>query len=511
MNLKISVHLVLLCATLMIPVATLAQEVPPAPDGLSQQQSVGTDRAGGQAAESAKKLAFDASVISQGQSAFQANCTQCHDASLSLHKQKTLNGWRNTVRRMAGLEGATIPSGDFEAIAVYLTSVHRGADATLAESKPGDADAKHSEADADERISVFASLSPMFRSGTGDIQDAGFMPETWLGVSFQPKGFVSARATACFTCHNEADEGLLSRIDLVEAAVRFDFMQLIEPRCRGNWQAAVDAGRFVVPFGAFASQVNPGVYRTVSQPLIYNMGQRVSASQLGDPVLPMPYSDEGANLSFTVPLTEAIKASWDGYVVNGLQGDANGLNFHRSTDYVDNNRSPAIGSRLTIGNQHLRIGGSIMGGRFANFPNAPPVDSGLTYLIFGADITARYRDLLRIQAEFAQRNSDRVVELPGVLVDRESVRGGYVEGELLICRRYKISALVRYDEQVRTALLPPAESSLSTGDFCVSRFTYGLNWTLPGGSLLMVNHEYWRLPKGLQDVNVVGVRWAATF
>ena len=504
MNLRVSVHSVLLCATLLIPVATLAQDVPPAPGDSSQQPSADTDQADEKAADSAKKPAFDASVIAHGQAAFQANCTECHDANLSLHKQKSLNGWRNSVRRMAALEGATIPSGDWEAIAVYLTSVHRGADATVADSKL-------SEHDAEERFSVFASLSPMYRNGPGDIQDPGFMPETWLGVSFQPKGFVSARATACFTCHNEPAEGLLSRIDLVEAAVRFDFMQLIEPHCRGNWQAAVDAGRFVVPFGAFASQVNPGVYRTVSQPLIYNMGQRVNASQLGDPVLPMPYSDEGTNLSFTVPLTETIKASWDGYVVNGLQGDADGINFHTSTDYVDNNRSPAIGSRLTVGNQYLRLGGSIMGGRFANFPNASPVDSGLAYLIFGADVTARYKDLLRVQAEFAQRNSDRVVALPGVLVDRESLGGGYVECELLVSRRYKISALVRYDEQVRNALLPPPGSSLTTGDFSVSRFTYGLNWTLPGGSLLMVNHEYWHLPKGLQDVNVVGVRWAATF
>ena len=177
---------------------------------------------------------------------------------------------------------------------------------------------------------IYGTLSPTYRSGTGDVQNRGFFPEVWLGVAFQPKKFVSARATACLSCHNSGDvEG---RIDLVEAAVRFDFMQLVEPRCRGNWQATVDAGRFVVPFGAFSSQVNPGVFRTMSKPLIFNMGLRVLDRQLGDPVLTMPYSDEGANLNFGVPITESIRATWNDYVVNGLQGGANGINFDASTN-----------------------------------------------------------------------------------------------------------------------------------------------------------------------------------
>lgn len=509
MSLRVSVRSVLLCAAILIPVAALAQDVPPAPGDSIQQPFADTDRADEKAADSAKKPAFDASVIAQGQAAFQANCTECHDANLSLHKQKSLNGWRNTVRRMAALEGASVPAGDWEAIAIYLTAVHRGAEVTVDDSK------QPSEHDADERFSIYGTLSPTYRSGTGDVQNRGFFPEVWLGVAFQPKGFVSARATACLSCHNSGDvEG---RIDLVEAAVRFDFMQLVEPRCRGNWQATVDAGRFVVPFGAFSSQVNPGVFRTVSKPLIFNMGLRVLDSQLGDPVLPMPYSDAGANLNFGVPITESIMATWNGYVVNGLQGGANGINFDASTNYTDNNRSPAIGSRVTVGNQYMKLGGSIMGGRFANFPNAPPVDSSLTYMIFGADLTLRYQDLIRIQCEYAQRNTDRVLDpavypaLPALIIDRERVGGGYVEAEALISRKYKISALVRYDDQVRNALIPPPDSALTTGNFSVSRFTYGLNWTLPGGSLLMVNHEYWHLPKGLQDVNVVGVRWAATF
>jgi hypothetical protein len=42
------------------------------------------------------------------------------------------------------------------------------------------------------------------------------------------------------------------------------------------------------------------------------------------------------------------------------------------------------------------------------------------------------------------------------------------------------------------------------------RITTGLNWVLPGGSLLIVDHEYWQFKDGGHD-NVVGVRWTVTF
>ena len=225
----------------------------------------------------------------------------------------------------------------------------------------------------------------------------------------------------------------------------------------------------------------------------------------------MPYCDEGANLSVSYKLNDCLTATWDGYLVNGLSGDGEGINFDRIREYVDNNRSPAIGTRMTVGSQALRFGGSIMGGRFADYGGEPPVDSTLTYTIVGANVVARYGDLLRVQFQSAQRRTDRVIELPKAEFDRENVADCYVEGELLVSRCHKISLLMRYDRQDRSALLPPGESSLDTGTFDVSRWTLGVNWTLPGGSLLMVNDEYWVLPGALPSTHVVGVRWAATF
>jgi hypothetical protein len=80
-----------------------------------------------------------------------------------------------------------------------------------------------------------------------------------------------------------------------------------------------------------------------------------------------------------------------------------------------------------------------------------------------------------------------------------------------LSRIYRINFLARYDSQSRSSLATVPESDLPTGNFTVRRFTYGINWTLPGGSLLMVNHEHWMMPHELHNVDVLGVRWAVTF
>ncbi|HEY2882314.1 MAG TPA: hypothetical protein VGJ15_07775, partial [Pirellulales bacterium] len=66
---------------------------------------------------------FDAAIVSQGQSAFNSDCTQCHDAQRSTGKSKSLADWKATVGRMANKDGANVPAGDRDAIATYLASL----------------------------------------------------------------------------------------------------------------------------------------------------------------------------------------------------------------------------------------------------------------------------------------------------------------------------------------------------------------------------------------------------
>ncbi|HEV3022142.1 MAG TPA: hypothetical protein VGX76_06730 [Pirellulales bacterium] len=471
------------------------------PDELDEPPPADAESKAAQKGDQAAPSGFSPALVARGRSAFNVACTQCHDAERSTSKQKDLAGWRATVRRMAGKSGADVPQSDWEAIATYLASLNTTASANGA--------AGAAAAGEERQFSVFATFSPTFRGGNDNLELGGFMPQTWVGASWtQAKGLLSARATACVTCHVEAGNG--HRIELVEAAMRLDVAQWL---CKAdtNVKVNVDGGRFIVPFGAFSAQVNPGVYRTVSTPLIFNMGQRVLPSDIGDPVLPMPYADQGALINGSLPIGERLNATFDTYIVNGLRGTSTGIDFYESRNYVDNNKEPAVGGRMTFGGQWVRMGTSFTTGRFNDDIGSGPHAQGLYYKIYGIDLTARYKDVVRFQFEYAQRDSDRVVGLPGLLISRERVGGLYFEGEIRLLEKPRISFLMRYDMLNRDSVRPPPGSTLTTGDFSVTRITYGVNTVLPGGSLLILNYERWGLPTPLPRLDVLGIRWAATF
>jgi hypothetical protein len=452
--------------------------------------------------EAPKANRFDPALVSRGNAAFQNACTQCHDAERSTTKTKSLAGWRATVRRMAGKNGADVPQADWEAIATYLASLSAPA------GEASDGAAAGAAETPEQQFSLWATFSPTWREGNDHMELPGFFPTTWVGVNWQSKGALSARATACVTCHTEP--GNAHRIELVEAAMRVDLVNLICGR-DAPVKAIVDAGRFIVPFGAFSAQVNPGVYRTVALPLIFTMGQRVFPGDLGDPVLPMPYADQGANLSASKPIGETGTATFDAYVVNGLRGNSNGIDFFDSRNYVSGNKEPAIGTRVTLGNQFVRLGSSLTAGRFNDDTGSGPQHQGLYYRIYGFDLQARYENLLRFQVEYANRDTDRIVSLPGQLLAREHVGGIYLEGEARLKKESKFSFLMRYDLLDHRSPVAPPGSTLTTGRFDVRRTTWGVNYQFAGASLLMFNYERWILPGPLPNLNVYGVRWVATF
>lgn len=457
--------------------------------------------------------AFDPQLIACGQIAFENRCIQCHDREKSLQKIKSVAKWRTTVRRMAEKDGAEVAEGEIDSIATYLASLNpnaRQAEADQSAAASTGRDGwRETLADAADELTIFGTLSPTWRGGTPDLQNGGFVPDVWAGLAWQSQNSpVSVKATACFSCHSEA--GLGSRIELVEAAVRLDLGYLLTGCRATQLRTSVEAGRFIVPFGAFAQQSNPGVYRTVSKPLMYNMGLRVADGRWGDPVLPMPYSDEGLRFDASYEF-ENFNATFDGYVVNGLQGTQDGIDFDFSRDYVANNQRPSVGTRVTVGSSMLRFGGSFIAGMFSPTGGVGPANSNLYYNIAGADAQFRWKDILRVQCEYALRNSDHVVDLPGQLINVDKTDGMYLEAELLMSRKYRLGLLGRYDWQRRASPIAPPESDLSTGTFSVQRVTWGINHTLPGGSLLMFNHEHWIFPLGYHAADVFGVRWSVSF
>jgi hypothetical protein len=465
---------------------------------------------------SAPSQAFDQAVVSAGMAAFERSCTKCHDASRSLERTKDLAGWRATVKRMAGKRGADVPSSDIEPIAVYLASRNAAASATAASAPAAEKEKTGAAASGSDTssFSTFATLSPQWRGGNNHLQNPGFGPLAWVGGNWQGN-IVSARATLCISCHGVHEPGQISRIEAVEVAVRLDLSEFLKQylhEMKGN----IDAGRFVVPFGAFSAIVDPSLYRTVSPPLIFNMGQRLFNQDLGFPVLPMPYANQGVNLDLAVPLgdcgTGPITLTTDSYLINGLEGSGNGIDFIQSRDLFDINNRVAGGGRVTVGDPYVRAGASLTGGRLDD-PNAAVAPSGLYYTIFGFDVRAQYKRLFRCQFEYARRDSDRVgVVSNGSGVFSEAVYGYYVEAEVRPWDKCHVSLLARYDWQNYSSPLPPSGSSLPTGKFDVERVTIGINIELWHQSLLMIDFERWLLPEaGNPRADVFGVRYTITF
>jgi hypothetical protein len=437
----------------------------------------------------------DKEQIRTGQGYFESSCTQCHDAARATSKRKSNSAWLATIRRMAAKEGADIPASQDAAIAAYLVSL--GSSESGGTSGGGSASGGSGDAAADEgeqSLTFNATLSPVYRGAQPGLENKGFFPDTWIGVDWRPaKSPVSGRVVACASCHGVINNGL--GVELVEASATADLLHLLSgcPREKrdGLWQAELKAGRFIVPFGAYSERVHPGSLETVTLPLMFNMGRRVGNIGILQPVLPLPYSDEGVDLHSERKIGCESNATLDVYGVNGLQTGGPG-EFTDSRSYVDNNSNTSVGYRATIGDQDFRLGGSMASGELQ--AQGSPVQN---YNLTGGDASLRIKDWLRVYYEYAIRVEDSF----GFVSSRSIAYGNYVEADVRLLDDPAIWFVERYDTLNHRGFLGTQDTD---------RITTGLNWVLPGGSLLIVDHEYWQFSDGSHD-NVLGMRWTVTF
>lgn len=424
-------------------------------------------------------------MVNRGRVAFEQNCTQCHDADRSLNKQKSLAGWLATVRRMAALDDADIPADEIQPIAEYLAdrnSVTAETETTAEMSTV-----------LGSGISTSGTLAPYWRGGNDNIENPNFFPDAWLTVDWQPEGRLRGRATACTSCHSNESGRSGFTLEMVEAYVALDMLgnspcATQDPRCGLQVNSEIRFGRVMVPFGGYAN-ANPSIQKAVTLPLMFNMGQQVERVGSRPPVLPMPYADEGA-LIHNVFRRCDIVATLDIYGVNGLQASGPGIGFTASRSYTDNNTDVAFGSRATIGNKWLRVGGSWMSGR--HHTGVP-----LSYHLAGIDSTLRILDDdIRLHFEYALRRND---SSSGV---RQIAYGTVTEFDALLWSEPNLHFLCRYDT---------LEHRDFFGDASTRRFTWGVSSSALAGSRVMLNHEHWRFSDTRPTTDLLALRWVATF
>lgn len=453
-------------------VNTLAMEEVPSTSTLLQQMESADINEGS-----------DGSLLEVGEDLFLASCSQCHETERATSKLKSYEEWLFTVQRMADKTGAHIQEHEIEPIAEYLASQN------VVETKDRqDSDVPTiGEVLAASSVAAHATVSVLWRKGDEQVENEGFFPDVWVGADWQPEDNpFSAQVMACTTCHDDASNGM--NVELVEGSFRADLLHLATGKSarerHSDMKVEAKAGRFIVPFGAFSGMAHPGVYRTLTNPLMYNMGRRVGYYE---PVLPMPYADEGIDLHLGIPLMSGFQTQLDGYAINGLQE----FGFTPSRSYRDNNDDVALGGRVALGSSWITIGGSYAEGELQ--ATDMPVKE---YSMMGCDATVRYRDFIRVYYEYARREEDSTPTI-------ESRFSGHVaEAEVKVWGRPKTSLLARYDN---------IKNPTAYGGATIERFTWGSNIALPGGSLLIINHEHWKHEAPLYNEDIVGVRWVASF
>lgn len=153
-------------------------------------------------------------------------------------------------------------------------------------------------------------------------------------------------------------------------------------------------GKFIIPFNRWNKDLHPTwISKVPGRPLVYNN------------VFPSTYSDVGVWVSGAAPVAEGARVTWDVYVVNGLQGDADALSFRglrgNAEDEGDDNK--AIGGRLGVElPQGLGVGGSFYTGQYAEDPDT---ENKLDVTFLGADVDYRWRSL-ELRGEFVSGQQD---------------------------------------------------------------------------------------------------------
>jgi hypothetical protein len=306
----------------------------------------------------------------------------------------------------------------------------------------------------------------------------GLTPDGSLKVGLDVNDELSFSAKACLSCHG---------IELEHAA--FDF----QPKVWFN----VQFGRLAVPFGEYSNRTDQSGHRTVSAPLIYDMGRMAYAdrSEFNGPIVMLPYVDTGLMVYGQFFLGSVMQVWYGAYLVGGFKGAADvDWMALRSVPYTDNNRLPSCGGRLAltltsppgrlIGD--VSLGASYTGGRYDR-------SGRLQYHAGAVDLAIPIRKItLRAEVAYRRTRLDPAASGYGyVLIDDYfDKRGGYAELEHPLGRY--LNMVYRYDRLDRIGVPLPGSAAAMTPRSRLERATAGLVVTPAASLYLKLSYEYWR-------------------
>lgn len=329
------------------------------------------------------------------------------------------------------------------------------------------------------------STDPRPRSHTID----GLTEELSIKLALDFSSHISGNVKMCWGCHG---------FELGMAFVDFRVSDALNFR----------VGRFNPQFGEFQLRHDPGNHRTSDKPLPYDMGRMFYLLQFNRSVLPLPYVENGIEVSGSHFFGSRVQLDYAAHVATGLRAPANNpqdvdfISMHAPAFIVDNNSLPSVGGRLAL-NFRLAdrvdwtVGGSALHGAYD--------PQGLfTYTVLGLDTFLRI-GRLNIRGEYLIRRTEMATgqdptrwqyELP-LLPDRSDFTetlfmvkdGWYVEMDGPINRRVELVA--RWDGIRRIGNSPVGVPlDFNAG---MMRGTLGANFIIARGYRVKASAEYWRI------------------
>ncbi len=232
-------------------------------------------------------------------------------------------------------------------------------------------------------------------------------------------------------------------------------------------------GKFIIPFNRFNRDLHPTwINKIPGRPLVY------------ENVFPTTYSDVGIWASGGLPLARGARVVYDAYVVNGLAGAPDELNFR---DLRENDRdkpaddNKAVGGRLGIElPAGLGIGASVYTGGYAK---DPATDERLDVTFLGADADYHWQGL-ELRGEFAYARQ----ELTGnVDADRA---GFYAQAAYQLVKAE--GPLSRFEPVVRYSLVrfDDAPYGFAEGELDREELVVGLNYYLAPSAAVRVAYFF---------------------
>jgi hypothetical protein len=267
----------------------------------------------------------------------------------------------------------------------------------------------------------------------------------------------------------------------------------------------IRAGRFNPTFGAYFLRADVGNHRTSDAPLPYDMGRMLHLFDFNRSVLPVPYVENGIEISGSHFFGNRLQVDYAAHAVAGLRSsDAQpyDIDFAASRQpapyYIDNNSFPSFGGRLgatvrLAERADLTLGGSVLWG---------PYDPAgrFDYLILGGDLylrvgrTALRGEYLIRRTEMAAGDQSRFEGyipptmngmLPASLLMTKD--GWYAEIEQPL--NQLVDVVLRWDGLHRVGNVAPG--SPIDFDAGISRWTLGANFTVRRGYRVKASVEHY--------------------